>query len=134
MRKVKGSITVEASLVMSITLFILFSFIILTLLLHDRVVVTAALQEAAELGRQKTSGELGSLSVKNPEPLYAAKGQLAEFELREDGAVISWSSERASLYPGGGIWFNEKIERTYYDPPAFLRMCRIAEQVINAEH
>ena len=130
MKKLKGSITIEASIVMSITIFIIFSFTILTLWLRDRVVVTAVLQEALEMGRQQDSEEIQDWLAAELDVLFAAEGRLTEVDFDEDKAGIGWSSESTSLYPGGELLFAEKIERRYYDPPSFLRTCRIAERLV----
>ena len=129
--EVKGSITVEASIIMSIIIFVLFSFILLTLWLRDRVVTEAVICEAAENGRHEDTDEISHWIETELKGLYAAEGQITEMSCDENGVNIGWSSMGTSLYPGGSIHFKELIERSFYDPPSFLRMCRIAEQLMD---
>ena len=118
-----GSLTVEASLVMILVIFTVFSLLMLTLWLRDRSAVCFALGESLYTVQERSEESLRA----DLEELLVVKGGLTEFSVGENQRRAAWQGESLLFWPGITLSFEDTKERRVYRPIEFLRFCRAAQ-------
>lgn len=101
----KGSYTVEAAVIMSLTFFVLVSLIICTFYLHDRVVMQGAACEAAAAGSNFAAADDGSKAALAVKKQMTAGRLLGSRNLQGSTAAGSREATAAwnAVYPVPGF-------------------------------
>ena len=120
--RLKGSFTVEASLVMPAVLFTVISLVMLAMGLRDRVYVSAWIRASAD------TAAVSEADPGSPELLISA-GELSS-ETAGGGRVLSYSGSAGRIWPGGSVSYSDTAAGRDPDQPGFMYICRLAESLI----
>ena len=127
-----GSLTVEASFVVTASILVLFAVITLTLWVRDRTTVTAILWEGVEMTRGEEEAEVLSWLHEELAVQYYSEGSLTEFSAGEDSVTVSYAGAQKALGFYGSVSFYDEASREIPDPVSFLYQCRLAEGIAEA--
>jgi hypothetical protein len=125
--KWKGSFTVEAALVVSVTIFVLAALIICAFFVHDRAVLQSAACEAAAAGSNFASAEDRSAAAASVKKRISAERLLGSRNLEgyaatgTKEATASWSAS----YPVPGFVMNYFADNQL--PISVAWSCRIQD-------
>ena len=120
--KLEGSYTVEAALIMSAVIMVLWLMIQRAYVLHDQVTGSMILHEAVELSVQEKNPELSrtaGLGVEALDGLFTFSG--SRMQLSRNGDAIEGSASC-------GQW-SRKIQIKEYQPQEFLRKITLLEEL-----
>lgn len=135
----KGSFTVELSLLMPLIFFVIFSMVSLSFYMHHKVWLTASAYEAAGVGAGTWSGQ-------DSDRLLAARqrgkerfqdffngdvGTYMQVDKIGEDIYVSYKGSVRTLY-GGLLWhFKSEGESRICRPAAFIRKVRLVKGVGN---
>ena len=124
-RRLKGSMTVEASLVMPVVLLCVISVAMMAMDLRDRVYISAWLGAEAQL-----AAEQGYL-VGEPE-LLVSTGSVQAVERSKSRIVLTYSGSGSAVWPGGSVSYEDTAVDRIPDQPSLMYICRMLETVIRS--
>lgn len=119
--RLKGSFTVEASLVMPVVLFTVISLVMLAMGLRDRVYVSAWIRASAN------AAAVSEAEPDSPDLLISAGGLTSESA--RGARILSYSGSAGRIWPGGAVTYTDTAAGRDPDQPGFLYICRLAGSV-----
>ncbi len=127
--KLKGSFTVEASLVMPVVILTVISVSLLAMGLRDRVYSTAWVRRQAAV--QAADGAAGAAD--EAMQLLVSDADLSVTETGAGGRSVSCAGSAGRIWPGGTVSYSDGAETQILDQPAFLYRCRLAQEILGRD-
>lgn len=130
-RRLSGSFTVEASLIMPMVLLVIFGLITFSLWQRDMVMVQAKMIESVQSARS-LSAEQGEQILHNASKrtLYSSFGTAGPDNAGKKISVSVAGSPKG-IYEGLHFHFSGSFSRADYNPVSFMRKCALAQSLIN---
>jgi len=123
--RMKASLTIEASLVMIAVVLVIASTVTMALSLRDKVAVAADLRLNAEVHTI-----YGELAERESEDIVLLYGRMLLYEYFDTDQITErMYGEVKGIWPLNLLAYEEVLIRNVYNPPTFLRMMNIIEEV-----
>ncbi len=107
-------------------ILVIASTVAMSMTLCDRITAAACMRLNAEA--HTPYGELAERSAREIKLLYG-RGTLSEY-FGTDDITEEMYAEVAGIWPLNALTFSEVVVRNYYDPPTFLRMMRMLDELM----
>ncbi len=140
----KGSYTVEASIVVTVTILVLGALIILTFYVHDRAVSQALMCEAAAIGSNTATVEKRTKAVEEAKKQITASRFLGSRDVESSVSAgkkkVSASFDArypvpgfaAQYFSGGELSIDTAWDCDVYDPAGAIRLIRFGKAMIGS--
>ncbi|MBQ0026637.1 MAG: hypothetical protein KBS79_04625 [Lachnospiraceae bacterium] len=125
--KLKGSLTIEASVVMVTVILCIASIITFAMGLRDETVSSADIR--IEAIKQKPEHSMISEQIKTSELLYGRR--MLEAELIGETVQANLDGSMKGIWPIGALKYMETINTNIYNPPKTLRLLSAVQELLS---